>query len=229
MTTFPFRPLAIGTLAMLMFAGAAAAQATSPILNTLEVQKLAASNEPADNARLAAHFAALAGRYDADARRHAAMARSFLAAPARRVAANGAADHCKRLAQLNTDSAKVLRQLSAHHEKLAAGMASTAPTGGGRFESGTGASEPSEAELSALSAKASTPADHRALAEYFTTAEKRYTADANAHLAMARAYRGTRIAQAADHCDRIVALSRDAAKEATAAAELHAQLANAAR
>jgi hypothetical protein len=46
---------------------------------------------------------------------------------------------------------------------------------------------------------------------------------------MAQSYRGTRIAQAAAHCDRIVALSRDAAKEATAAAEMHTQLANIAR
>ena len=73
------------------------------------------------------------------------------------------------------------------------------------------------------------PADHRALQEYFLTAAKRYTADANAHTAIAESYRGTRIAQAADHCDRLVANAREAAKEATAAAEMHGQLANLAR
>jgi hypothetical protein len=38
-------------------------------------------------------------------------------------------------------------------------------------------------------------------------------------------YRGTKIAQAAVHCDNLVRLSGDAAKEATAAAEMHKQLA----
>ena len=42
-------------------------------------------------------------------------------------------------------------------------------------------------------------------------------------------YRGTRIAQAAVHCDVLVRLSRDAAKEATAAAEMHKQLAGVGR
>ena len=54
-----------------------------------------------------------------------------------------------------------------------------------------------------LAAKASTPAEHRALEEYFLTLAKRYTAEANEHVAMAQAYRGTRIAQAAVHHDRL--------------------------
>jgi len=229
MTTFTFRQLATGFLAILMLAGNALSQTPSPTLNTLEVQKLVASNEPADNAKLAAHFAALADRYDADATRHFALANAFIAAPTRRVAANGAADHCKQLAQLNTDSAKTLRQLAAHHEKLAGGAASTAPKGGARFQGGAGAPEPTDANLSALAAKANTPADHHALEEYFVTAAKRYTADANAHATMAQAYQGTRIAQAADHCVRLVRQLRDSAKEATATAAIHKQLAGVAR
>jgi hypothetical protein len=133
--------------------------------------------------------------------------------------------HCKRLAELNTQSAATLRELAAHHKALAAGAASTAPKGGGRFQGGAGASEPTEAELKALAAKAATPADHRALQEYFLTLAKRYTSDANDHTAIARSYRGTRIAQAADHCDRIVVKARESAKEATAAAAMHEQLA----
>ena len=229
MTRFTLRSLAIGTLAILMFAGQAMSQTASPILNTLEVQKLIASDAPGDNAALAAHFAALADRYAADAKRHTAMAGAFIAAPTRRVAANSAADHCKRLAQLNTDSAKTLRELATHHEKLAGGVASTAPKGGARFQGGTGAPEPTEAALSALAAKANTPADHHAIEEYFVTASKRYTADANAHATMAQAYRGTRIAQAADHCDRLVRQLRDSAKEAADAAAMHKQLAGVAR
>ena len=59
-----------------------------------------------------------------------------------------------------------------------------------------------------MAAKASTPADHHALEEYFLTLAKRYTADANEHAATANTYRGTKIAQAAVHCDRLVTLSQ---------------------
>ena len=136
---------------------------------------------------------------------------------------------CKRLEQLNLQSAATLRELAAHHEGLAAGKASAVPRGAARFEGGAGAPAPTAEALSALAAKASTPADHRALEEYFLTLAKGYTADAKDHVAMAQAYRGTRIAQAAVHCDRLVTLSRDSAKEATAAAAMHKELAGVAR
>jgi hypothetical protein len=84
---------------------------------------------------------------------------------------------------------------------------------------------PTDKELNALAAKASTPADHHSLEEHFQMSAKRYTADANEHVATATTYRGTRIAQAAVHCDRLVTLSRESAKEATAAAGMHKQLA----
>ena len=230
MRTITIRTLTIGVLAILVTAGGAASQtASSPILNTLEVQKLVASSEPGDNARLSAHFAALAERYTAEAKRHDAMAQAFIGSPTRRVAANSAADHCKRLAELNTQSAATARELAAHHNGLAAGTTSAVPRGAARFEGGAGASTPTAAELSALASKASTPADHRGLEEYFLTSAKRYTADANEHAGMAQAYRGTRIAQAAAHCDRLVTLSRDSAKEATEAAAMHKQLAGVAR
>jgi hypothetical protein len=48
-------------------------------------------------------------------------------------------------------------------------------------------------------------------------------------MATANTYRGTRIAQAAVHCDQLVKLSRDEAKEATEAAAMHKQLASVAR
>lgn len=228
MTTFTLRPLAIGTLGLLMFASHALSQTASPILNTLEVQKLVASSAPDDNAKLSAHFAALADRYAAEAKRHATMAQSYVGNP-NRSTGGGMSIHCQRLAELNTQSATTLRELADHHKALATGAASTAPAGGGRFQGGAGTAEPTEAELKALAAKAATPADHRALQEYFLTAAKRYTSDANAHTAIAQSYRGTRIAQAADHCDRLVANAREAAKEATAAAAMHGQFATLAR
>jgi hypothetical protein len=228
MTRFTFRSLAIGTLAILMFAGNALSQTASSILNTFEVQKLVASSEPADNATLSAHFAALADRYAAEASRHTSLAQAFVGNPNRNTG-SGMSTHCKRLAKLNTESAATLRELATHHKALAAGAASTVPAGGSRFQAGAGASEPTDAELKALAARAATPADHRALQEYFLTAAKRYTSDANDHTAIAQSYRGTRIAQAADHCDRIVASARESAKEATTAAAMHGQLANIAR
>lgn len=225
-----FRTMTAGVLTFLAFVGGAAAQTTSSaVLNSLEVQDLIKRGEPADHARLSVHFAVLAEQYAADARRHSAMAQAFIARPARRTPVNSAADHCKRLAELNTQSAETLRELAAHHEGLAAGKASTAPRGAARFERGEGAPAPSAEELSALAAKASTPADHRGLEEYFQTLAKRYTAEANDHATMAQAYRGTRIAQSAAHCDRLVALSRDSAKEAAAAAAMHKDLAGVAR
>lgn len=92
-----------------------------------------------------------------------------------------------------------------------------------------GAPEPSEKELNALAAKASTPAEHGALEEYFLTLAKQYTTEANEHVTLAQTYRGTRIALAAVHHDRLAGLSRDAAKEANEAADLHKGLAGVAR
>ena len=225
MRTISIRTFAIGAIAVLTFAANTSAQTASPVLNSLQVQKLVASSEPVDNARLAAHFTALADRYTADAKRHTAMAQGFAGNPTRSLG-TGMAAHCKRLADLSTESAATVRGLAAYHQKLAGGVASTPPRDGARFEGGAGASQPTDQELKALAAKASTPADHKNLEEYFVTLAKRYTADANEHVAMAQAYRGTKIAQSATHCDRLVTLSRDAAKEATAAASMHRQLAN---
>lgn len=229
MRTIHRRALAVAALAVFALAAHAVAQtSSSAVLNALEVRKLVASADPGDNARLSAHFAALAERYMAEAKRHTAMAGAFGGNPNRRSGATSST-HCKRLAQLNTESAATVRELATYHERLAAGAPSTAPRGGAPFEGGAGAPAPSDRDLSALAAKASTPADHRGLEEYFLTAAKQYTADASEHLAMAQAYRGTRIAQAAVHCDRLVTLSRDAAKEANAAAAEHKELAGVAR
>lgn len=205
--------------------GAVAQTTTSAVLNSFEVQQLIKRGDPDDHARLSVHFGVLAEQHALDARRHTAMARAFIAQPARRAAVNASADHCKRLAELNEQSATTLRELAAHHEALAAGKSSVAPRGATPFESGKGAPEPTVEELSAMAAKAATPADHRALEEYFQTAVKRYTAEVNEHTAMAAAYRGTRAAQTAAHCDRLVTLARESAKEAKAAAEMHSNLA----
>ena len=94
---------------------------------------------------------------------------------------------------------------------------------GGQIRSGqvrTGTKEPARVEVQFVDRH-----DRHVVAR----AAKRETAEANEHMALAQAYRGTRIAQAAVHHDRLAGLSRDAAKEATTAAEMHKQLAGLAR
>ena len=229
MRTLQIRALSLPVLALVIFTGNAGAQGASPaVLNTLEIQQLVKRAEPGDNARLAAHFTALAERYAAEAKRHQSMSQSFIGNPSRNLG-TGMSAHCKRLTDLNTQSASELRDLATYHQKLASGAAATPPVAGARFEGGRGAPAPTDQQLNAMAAKASTPAEHRGLEEYFLTLAKRYTADAEAHVATANTYRGTRIAQAAAHCDRLATLSRDSAKEATAAAEMHKQLAGVAR
>jgi hypothetical protein len=227
MRTIQIRFLA-AALPFLLLTASAAQEKPTGLLNALEVQQLAKRGEPGDNARLAAHFNALAERYSAEARRHMSMAQSYGGNPNRNFG-TGMSAHCKQLASLNTQSATTLRELGADHQKLAAVAAATPPAGASRRDAGAGAKVPSDQELKAMAAKAGTPAEHRALEEYLSTLAKRYSAEAADHAALAQTYRSTRIAQAAAHHDRLAGLSRDAAKEATAAAEMHRQLAGAAR
>ena len=229
MRTVHFRSLLLAAVAVLTLAGSVAAQdKPAGLLNNLEVRQLVARGEPGDQAKLSAHFTALADRYAAEAKRHISMSQSFIGNPSRSLG-TGMSAHCKQLANLNTQSETTVRELAAYHAKLASGYPATPPKDGARFQGGAGAPAPTEKELNALAAKASTPAEHRGLEEYFLTLARRYMAEANEHVALAQAYRGTRIAQAAVHHDRLAGLSRDAAKEATAGAAMHKQLAGLAR
>lgn len=229
MRTIYVHSLSLAAVAILTFTGSVAAQdRPSGLLNSLEVRQLVASAEPGDHQRLAAHFSALGDRYAAEAKRHVSMSQSFVGNPSRNLG-TGMSVHCKRLADLNTQAATTVRELAMYHDNLAAGNAATPPRKGGRFQGGAGAPEPTEKELTALAAKASTPAEHRALEEYFQTLAKRYTTEASEHVTLAQTYRGTRIAQAAVHHDRLAGVTREAAKEATAAAEMHKGLAAVAR
>ena len=229
MRTVYVRSLSLAAVVILTNTGDATAQERpSGVLNSLEVRQLVARAEPGDHQRLRAHFTALGDRYAAEAKQHVSMSQSLIGNPSRTLG-TGMSAHCKRLADLNTQAASTVRELATYHDTLAAGSAATAPRDGARFEAGAGAPEPTEKELNALAAKASTPAEHRALEEYFLTLAKRYAAEANEHVTLAHAYRGTRIAQAAVHHDRLAGVARDAAKEATAAAEMHKGLAAVAR
>ena len=230
MRTVHFRSLTLAAVAALTLASSGAAQNRPPgLLNSLEVRQLVARGEPGDQAQLSAHFTVLANRYAAEAKRHVSMSQSFIGNPSRNLG-TGMSAHCKHLADLNTQSETAARELAAYHAKLAGGTPATPPKNGAVFQSGAGAPEPTERELSALAEKASTPAEHRGLEEYFATLAKRYTRDAAHHVQFAAAYRNSaRLTQAAVTHDRLAELSRAAAKEATAAAEMHKQLAGVGR
>ena len=201
-----------------------AAQETTAVLNVLETQQLVERDEPADNARLSAHFAALAKEYEREAARHTLMANSSVGNP-NRVVATGMRTHCYHLAELNKESAATARELAAHHKKLAAGVPSMPPNGVAGLQSGVGAREPTDAELRYLAAKAGNAADHHALQEYFSTLATRYGLKADEHARLAQTYRGTRLAAAAMHQDTLARLARDSAREASDAAAMHKQLA----
>ena len=224
----PITRIVLTAIALLWSASFVAAQMPTGILNKLEVQKLVAAGTPEANATLARHFAALADGYAAEAARHKDMAAAYGANPNRSVVTN-IAPHCAKLADLANESAAAAREMAEYHEQLAAGAKATTPRDAASFQSGKGAPEPTKADLHHLAMMARTAADHHALEEYFTTLAKKNTADAESHVAMARAYRASVRKGGGDpaaHCDRLVKLAREAAKEATEAAALHHQLAN---
>lgn len=215
----------VAAAGLLAWTGTAAAQATAAgLLNKLEVQKAVTRPAPGDYEALSAHFAALADRYDAEATRHTTLARTGRATSNRDVAITAELHH-KWLADRNRESAAIVRALARHHERLAAGEDSIAPAGAARFEGGDGARRPSRADLSTLAARAVTPADHYELEEYYLGLAREHTSEAEAHRLMAMSYRGTRAAQASDHCERLMRESRKAAGEALEAAARHRQLA----
>src|SRR5688500_8732805 len=88
--------------AFILSAGDTDAQ-TSSILNIVEVQRLVASETPADHSRLALHFTALAEQSAREAKRHQTMARSSAGNPSRQLGTAMTA-HCNRLAGLNTQA-----------------------------------------------------------------------------------------------------------------------------
>ena len=225
MTPFTIRT----SLAALAFVacgtGATLAQVgPSPILDSVRVRQLVASEAPADQAMLAAHFTALADRHAAAARLHDRMGKSAATNP--RGNGQEMKVHCQRLAGLERKAAATLRELAAHHAALGGGAASAAPVTGARYQAGAEAREPREADLNALAGRAATPADHRALQDYFQTFARQYAAEADGHVGMATLYRATsRLAPVANHCDRLVTELRAAAAEATQAATMHGLLA----
>jgi hypothetical protein len=227
MRPIQYYTVSFGVLALFAIAGSAAGQqAPGPVLPAPQVRELMASQQPADHAKLRGHFDGLAAKYAADADRHMAFARASAAVP--RGAGAAAATHHTRLAESARESASIVRELAVHHRHLAAGVLSTAPRDGERFEKGVGAPAiPSEQQLLDLAAKAQKPSEHGLLSEYYTTLAARYAADAQAHRAMAQGYRGLNRPDQSTigHCDRLAQLSDDSAGEAQALATEHKHMA----
>jgi hypothetical protein len=219
MRTINIRLLGL-TAATLALAVNIGAQDTKGVLNVVELQRLATRGSVEDNAKLADHFNALAARETAEADNHAAMAQSFGGNPNHGVNTTMAV-HCKQLGDLNRQSAGTLRELAVYHEKLAIGLPATPPRDAAPYERGKGAKDPTQKELTAMAAKARTPSERGALAEYFQTLVQRYTKEASDYAAMANAFRGTKMASTVADYDRLAALARDSAREAADSVEMH--------
>lgn len=225
MTTTRIRTLAAGIFAFAAAGAIAAAQQTgsADLLTATQVRELAAkASTPAEHAQLRNHFTALAERYDADAKRHAALAK--LPGNPNRQVGSGYAMHHTRLSQAAGDMAKSARELTTFHGQLAAGAPATRPADPSRLEQGAGApTVMSDAQLQQLITNARTPTDHGKLAEYFTTLATKYSQDADSHAAMAAAYRGNPrgMTSAVAHCDRLVQQAKTASAEAKALAAEH--------
>lgn len=227
MRTISSRTLFAG-LALVAVATGAAAQDRTVLLTSIEVKELAARAQPADHARLRDHFGALADTYSVAAERDKATAQVLTGNPNHPPAVSPGIRYLRR-GDAAIQSASTLRELSAHHGRLAAGQTSQAPANSARFENGEGAPAPTDAQLRELSAGARTAADHRILEQYFSGLAEKYSRDARRHDSMARGYRGHAndrsgsFAALAVHCDGLAKSSRASANAALAAAAEHRQ------
>lgn len=223
----PYLRFAILAVASLLSTSASRAQsAPSSLLNEVELRQLIIHAEPADHARLSAHFRTLAQRYEAEAKRHDVMGQSSWGTEKLAYLAASQREHCRQLSTRNLKSAAILHELADHHTRLAAGASSALPKGGGAFEAGLGAPAPSDEELTSLAAAAKTGTDHRALEDYFAALGARYEQEATRSASYAAAWRSQspRNPSAlllASHWERLVRQQRAAASEARASAGLH--------
>ena len=219
----------IGTLAASAMAGTAAARTTTGVLNTLEVQRLVREDTVAAHVVLSRHYMALADEFAGDAARLDALAILPVGTPNHQVT-SGAEVRRLRQAEDAMACSEAARRMAAYHEFLSMGMAPTPPPERTLFDGGFGAPSPTAAEMKAIVAAARGAADHRALEEYFTRMAVHHTGDAKARATLASNLRvtGQRRASevAAMDCERLANEARKRARQATAAAALHHQLAN---
>src|SRR5262245_21674226 len=130
-----FLRLFIGGAALLAMASPIAAQTNPGIFNSLEVKRLVGEGKPAANATLAKHFAALADPDAAEAAAQTAMACAHSGNPDHSLSGSMGL-HCKKLAELATESANTAREMVTYHNDLAAGASPERPAGGAPFDAG---------------------------------------------------------------------------------------------
>ena len=220
--------IALAAVMLAAVTAGASAQDRSALLTSIDVKRLVANDRPADHARLRDHFAALADKYTNDARRDRQTARIMTGNPNHPPAVPPGV-HWIRLAESAEASAVTLRELSAHHDRLAVGRRSDAPPNSARFEAGYGAPTPTESYVHELASGARTRADHLSLADYFTAVAETATNNARKQAAAAQAYRGP-ISRSgggtpASHYDLMADRYRNQATQARADAAKHRQLA----
>ncbi|MDE3166213.1 MAG: hypothetical protein KGN36_10430 [Acidobacteriota bacterium] len=99
------------------------AQAAAGITKKEARQLTTSAKTPEDHRKLAQYYRAEADRFDAEAKDHAAMARSYRATPTaseiKRPGASDTAAHCERLSQDLAKAAADARVLASDHEALA--------------------------------------------------------------------------------------------------------------
>jgi hypothetical protein len=215
--TVHFKAASTFVLALLATAALASApQAVpGPILSKADLQQAMSASGGPDHAKLAAHYKALAGRYAADATRHAEMAKGY-STNTSRAGGPDMRGHCLALANLNAGMEKSARELAKFHaDRAGAAGKGASPDGDG--------SQADHAKMEGMAEKVPAIGDHSAVMSYFGQLADRYTADADTHAAMAAAYRTGRMAGMADHCERLARDARAAAKRAREAAGQHAQ------
>jgi len=198
-------------LSSIALAGSVAASADqgrrSPdLLTTGQVTSLVANaTTQTDHVTLQKHFLAVAAQNDAEAARHEAMAQAERKNPNPGSHFPGSASlrakHCDRLSESNREAAQEARAAATEHEQVATAIAQ---------------------------------ADHVTLRQYFVAIAERYDAEAASHADMALAERknanrgshfpGNASLRARQHCDRLSASLRDAAKQARERASEHERM-----
>ena len=224
MRTNAFRTILSG-LALVVSATGASAQDRAGLLTSIEVKQLGANPRTEDHTRLRNHFAALADKYATDARRSRAFAHTMTGNPNHPPAVAPSVKWMNR-AERSEAAAETVRALAAHHDHLASGRPSQAPPGGARFVAGEGAPIPTPAQLAELAASARTPAQHRSLAEYYTTLAEQQTIAAHRYASLAQTYQAQMRKGGIDpaiHFDQLANRSRAIADHARVEAAKHAQ------
>lgn len=227
------------TVALLSMAALAASlpvlSAAQDVRTNKEMEEFVAkASTPAQHTALSQHFSDMAAQYEANADTHTALAAEYRRSPGnpnRRLEDPGI--HCESIARRAREAATSARALADYHERVAR-------------EGLSRAKAPSKIpnismpkvrypdlltpkQVQELVAFARSPADHIKLSKHFATEAALDKADAESHAAMAAGYRAStppgRRESLAVHCDHLVQLIRESARDARDLASYHEKLA----